>query len=52
LLGFSAVRCKVTLAANTDDETLKQIHDNAIAWSPVVNTFRRPATVDSTLVVG
>jgi uncharacterized OsmC-like protein len=52
LLGFSAVRCKVILAANTDDETLKQIHDNAIAWSPVVNTFRRPATVDSTLVVG
>ena len=52
LLGFSAVRCKVALAGDTDDKTLKQIHDNAIAWSPVVNSFRRPVTVDSTLVVG
>lgn len=51
VLGFTAVRAKVSLAGDTDDETLKQIHDNAIAWSPVVNTFRRPASVDSTLVI-
>lgn len=49
--GFTEVRCKVTLYGDTDDDTLQQIHDNAIVWSPVVNTFRRPATVDSTLVV-
>jgi uncharacterized OsmC-like protein len=49
--GFTAVRCSVTLAGDTDDETLQQIHDNAIVWSPVVNTFRRPASVDSTLII-
>jgi uncharacterized OsmC-like protein len=49
--GFTEVRCSVTLAGDTDAETLQQIHDNAIAWSPVVNTFRRPAIVGSTLVV-
>jgi uncharacterized OsmC-like protein len=48
--GFTAVRCNVILAGDADDELLQQIHDNAILWSPVVNTFRRPATVDSTLV--
>ncbi|GAB3030397.1 OsmC family protein [Mycobacterium bourgelatii] len=51
-LGITAVRCKVTLAGDADDDTLKEIHDNAIAWSPVVNTFRRPASVDSTLSIG
>ncbi|EUA06393.1 osmC-like family protein [Mycobacterium kansasii 732] len=51
ILGFTAVRCRVTLAGDADDETLREIHDNAIAWSPVVNTFRRPATVDSTLTI-
>ncbi|ORV14088.1 OsmC family protein [Mycobacterium celatum] len=48
--GFTEVRCKVTLAGDTDEKTLQQIHDNAITWSPVVNTFRRPAIVESTLV--
>jgi uncharacterized OsmC-like protein len=51
-LGFSAIRCKVTLAGDADDATLKEIHDNAIAWSPVVNTFQRPASVESTLSIG
>ena len=51
-LGFSAVRCRVTLAADVDEATLKEIHDNAIAWSPVVNTFRNPVSVDSTLCTG
>jgi uncharacterized OsmC-like protein len=49
--GFTEVRCKVTLAGDTDEKTLQQIHDNAIGWSPVVNTFRRPVSVDSMLVI-
>ena len=49
VLGFSALRCQVTLAGDADDAVLQEIHDNAIRWSPVVNTFRRPVTVDSTL---
>ncbi len=52
VLGFTAVRCKVTLAGDADEATLKEIHDNAIAWSSVVNTFRRPTSVDSTLYIG
>lgn len=51
ILGFSAVRCKVTLSGGADAEMLQQIHDSAIKWSPVVNTFRNPVAVDSTLVV-
>ncbi|TNC28049.1 OsmC family protein [Amycolatopsis alkalitolerans] len=50
--GFTDVRCTVTLAGDADDATLREIHDNAIKWSPVVNTFRRPAAVESSLVVG
>lgn len=49
--GFSAVRCSVKLAGDTDAATLEQIHDNAIAWSPVVNTFSRPVRVESALIV-
>src|ERR1700719_549030 len=30
-LGFSAVRCNVTLAGDADEATLKEIHDSAIA---------------------
>lgn len=40
----------MSLAGGADEATLKEIHDNAIAWSPVVNTFRNPVTVDSTLI--
>ena len=40
------------LAGAADDATLKEIHDNAVAWSPVVNTFRNPVSVDSTLAIG
>src|ERR1700727_2413848 len=49
--GFSAVRSQVLLAGDADPAVLQEIHDNAIQWSPVVNTLRRPATVDSTLTV-
>ncbi|HEY1841788.1 MAG TPA: OsmC family protein [Mycobacterium sp.] len=51
VLGFSAVRCHVTLASDADPAVLQEIHDTAIQWSPVVNTLRRPATVDSTLAI-
>ncbi|HET6501691.1 MAG TPA: OsmC family protein [Amycolatopsis sp.] len=51
VLGFTEIRCKVTLSGDADDATLREIHDNAIKWSPVVNTFRRPAVVSSTLSV-
>jgi uncharacterized OsmC-like protein len=50
-LGFSAVRCHVTLGSEADPAVLQEIHDNAIFWSPVVNTLRRPVSVDSSLVV-
>lgn len=52
ILGFSEVRCQVALAGDADDSVLQEIHDNAIKWSPVVNTFRRPAVVSSTLTAG
>jgi len=49
--GFTAVRSAVVLAGDADAAVLQEIHDNAIQWSPVVNTLRRPASVDSTLTV-
>lgn len=52
VLGLSDIRCRVTLAGDADDEVLREIHDSAITWSPVVNTFRRPASVESTLTIG
>jgi hypothetical protein len=51
VLGFSAVRCHVTLASDADPAVLQEIHDTAIQWSPVVNTLRRPAAVDSDLSI-
>lgn len=47
--GFTAVRASVALAGDTDDATLQAIHDNTIAWSPVVNTFTRNVELTSTL---
>jgi hypothetical protein len=41
----------VLLTGDAEPAVLQEIHDNAIQWSPVVNTLRRPATVDSTLTV-
>ncbi|UAL28526.1 OsmC family protein [Nocardioides rotundus] len=51
VLGFSDVRITVTLAGDAPDEVLQEIHDNALRWSPVVNTFQRPVGVTSTLAV-
>lgn len=51
VLGFTEVRCKVSLAGDASDEVLGEIHDNAIKWSPVVNTFRNPVELTSELSV-
>lgn len=48
--GVSDVRVKVELEGDADRETLDQIHKDAITWSPVVNTYTRPAKLTSELV--
>ena len=48
--GVSDVRVKVEIEGDADRETLQKIHDDAIQWSPVVNTYTRPATLTSELV--
>jgi uncharacterized OsmC-like protein len=50
--GFTEVRVTVTLDGDGDRSTLREIHDNAMAWSPVVNTFARPVSVVSSLTSG
>lgn len=52
ILGVSHVRVNVTLDGDADQQTLQEITDNAIAWSPVVNTFTQPTTFETTLTVG
>jgi uncharacterized OsmC-like protein len=49
--GFTAVRAHVTLAGDTDADTLAEIERNAMVWSPVVNTFSRPVAFSSSLTV-
>ena len=51
VLGLTAVRASITLAGDADPEVLREIHDNALAWSPVVNTFTRPVEFSSQLTV-
>lgn len=50
-LGITDVRVNVTLAGDADEQTLQQITDQAIAWSPVVNTFTRPVGLTASLTV-
>ena len=45
ILGFTAIRCEITIAGDADDETLKKIADQAMRWSPVVNTMQNPVDV-------
>lgn len=52
ILGVSRVRVNVHLDGDADEQTLQEITDNAIKWSPVVNTFQRPATFETRLTVG
>lgn len=49
--GVSDVRVQVTLDGDADRETLEKIHQDALRWSPVVNTYTRPASLTSTLVI-
>ncbi|QGU04426.1 OsmC family protein [Corynebacterium comes] len=48
--GVSDVRVKIDLEGDADRETLDQIQKDAIKWSPVVNTYTRPANLTSELV--
>ena len=48
--GVSDVHVKIHLEGDADHETLDQIQKDAIEWSPVVNTYTRPATLTSELV--
>lgn len=44
-LGFTAIRCEITIAGDADAETLTRIADRAMRWSPVVNTMQNPVEV-------
>lgn len=48
--GVSNVEVKIDLEGDADRETLDQIQKDAVKWSPVVNTYTRPATLTSELV--
>ncbi|GAB3943055.1 OsmC family protein [Corynebacterium tapiri] len=48
--GVSDVHVKIELEGDADRETLDQIQKDAIEWSPVVNTYTRPANLTSELV--
>lgn len=51
LLGVSAVRVAITLSGDADEATLTRITDDAMRWSPVVNTFTNPVAVTHELTV-
>ncbi|WP_018023308.1 OsmC family protein [Corynebacterium ulceribovis] len=48
--GVSDVRVRIHLEGDADRDTLDKIQRDAVKWSPVVNTYTRPATLTSTLV--
>lgn len=48
--GVSDVRVSVDVDGDADRETLQKIVDDAITWSPVVNTYTRPANFTHKLV--
>ncbi|MEJ4100750.1 OsmC family protein [Corynebacterium mastitidis] len=48
--GVSDVHVKIDLEGDADRATLDQIQKDAIVWSPVVNTYTRPANLTSELV--
>ena len=45
-VGFTDVRVKVNLEADTSDEEIAALIDHVKAWSPVANTFTRPVNLD------
>lgn len=48
--GVSDVHVSVDIDGDADRETLQKIVDDAIEWSPVVNTYTRPAKLTHELV--
>jgi uncharacterized OsmC-like protein len=46
----SDVHVSVDIDGDADRETLQKIVDDAIEWSPVVNTYTRPAKLTHELV--
>lgn len=48
--GVSDVQVNVDVDGDADRETLEKIVDDAIQWSPVVNTYTRPANLTHKLV--
>jgi len=44
------LRCGCARSCAADRATLDQIHRDAVKWSPVVNTYTRPARLTSELV--
>ncbi|WP_018119318.1 OsmC family protein [Corynebacterium mastitidis] len=48
--GVSDVHVKIDLEGDADRATLDQIQKDAIVWSPVVNTYTRPANLTSELI--
>lgn len=48
--GVSDVHVKIDLQGDADRATLDKIQADAITWSPVVNTYTRPATLTSELI--
>lgn len=48
--GVSDVRVKVDVDGDADRETIEKVVADAIQWSPVVNTYTRPAKLTHELV--
>ena len=48
--GVYDVQVNVDVDGDADRETLEKIVDDAIQWSPVVNTYTRPANLTHKLV--
>ncbi|TLP92378.1 OsmC family protein [Nesterenkonia salmonea] len=51
-LGVTDVRVNIVMDGDADEATLEEIHQSAMDWSPVVNTFKRPVQFESELTVG
>jgi uncharacterized OsmC-like protein len=49
LPGFKMIRARVTVKADADKKTLKELHDHVVRTSPVGITLSRPVNVQTTL---
>jgi uncharacterized OsmC-like protein len=48
--GFTRLTAEARIDADTDDETLRRLHEHVVATSPVGTTLSRPVAVDVELV--